>query len=153
MDAAHQAEKFQPITDSAVRELLKVINRVGASAAGSDQKKYQMLMQLKSKIINTGLPNICLTLNPGERYSPICLFYAGENIDVKRFYPELWSAAKRLQITMDNPLAVVEYFHNTVKTIIDDIFKGGLFGDIIYYYGTVEYQGRGTPHTHLVVYI
>jgi hypothetical protein len=129
-----------------------MINRVGASAAGSDQKRFQMLMQLKSKIVNAGLPNIYVTLNPGERYSPLCLFYAREEIDIQQFYPELWSAATRLQITLNNPLAIVEYFHNTVKTIIDEIFKGGLFGDIIDYYGTVEYQGRGTPHTHLVVY-
>jgi hypothetical protein len=149
--AARQAEKFEPITDPGVRELLKMINRVSASARGTDQKKWQMLMQLKSKIVNGGLANIYITLNPGESYSPICLFYVGEKIDVQHFYPELWSAAARLQITLENPLAVIEYFHNMVKTIIDKIFKGGLFGDIMDYYGTVEYQGRGTPHTHIVV--
>jgi hypothetical protein len=37
--AAHQAEKFEPITDPGVRELLKLINRVSASACGTDQKK------------------------------------------------------------------------------------------------------------------
>jgi hypothetical protein len=42
--AACQAEKFEPITDPGVQELLKMINRVSASARGTDQKKWQMLM-------------------------------------------------------------------------------------------------------------
>ena len=50
-----------------------------------------------------------------------------------------------------NPLAVVEYFHILVDTIIEMVFKQQLFGDLRHYYGTIEYQGRGTPHIHMTV--
>jgi Helitron helicase-like domain at N-terminus len=50
---------------------------------------------------------------------------------------------------LDNPLAVVEYFHNT---IIEKMLKGGMFGELIHYQGPIEYQGRGAPHAHLVVH-
>jgi len=39
LEAAVQAERHQPITDPAVRELLKGVSRVGSTAAGSDQRK------------------------------------------------------------------------------------------------------------------
>lgn len=152
-EAASQAERHQPITDPAVRELLKGVARVGSSAAGSDQRKSYMLAQLKSSIVQFGCPLIFITINPHERYSPLCLFYAGEKIDVKNFHPNLYSLASRLRMTLKNPLAVVEYFHTMVSAIIEHMLKGGMFGDVAHHYATIEYQGRGTPHTHLAVSI
>ncbi len=48
---------------------------------------------------------------------------------------------------------MVEYFHNMITTIIENILKDGIFGDVNHYYATIEYQGRGTPHMHLAVSI
>lgn len=151
LNAAMQAEQHQPITDPAVQELLKGVARVGSSGAGSDERKSYMLAQLKSSIVHFGCPLIFITINPHERYSPLALFYAGEEIDVKNFWPKSYSFTQRLKTTLDNPLAVVEYFHNMVTTIIDNMLKDGMFGEASHYYATIEYQGRGTPHTHLAV--
>ena len=38
-----------------------------------------------------------------------------------------------------------------ISAIIENMLKGGMFGDASHYYATIEYQGRGTPHTHLAV--
>ncbi len=119
LQAASQAEKYQPITDPAVQELLKGVARVGATSAGSDERKSYMLAQLKSSI--------------------------------HRFDPKGYSLAKRLKRALNNPLAVVEYFHNMIKTIIENVLKEGMFGEVAHYYATIEYQGHGTPHTHLAV--
>ena len=151
LKAANEAEQHQPITDPAVRELLKSVSRVGSSAAGSDERKSYMLAQLKSSIVHFGCPLIFITINPHERYSPLALFYAGEEIDVKKFLPNSYSLSSRLKRTLTNPLAVVEYFHTMISAIIHNMLKGGMFGDASHYYGTIEYQGRGTPHTHLAV--
>src|SRR5579859_7611964 len=96
--AARQVERYEPISDPAVKELLKFVSRVGSTAAGSDERKSYMLAQLKSSIVHHGCPLIFLTLNPSERHSAIALYYAGENIDVKAFYPELYDAAHRLEV-------------------------------------------------------
>ena len=48
---------------------------------------------------------------------------------------------------------MVEYFHNMITAIIENVLKEGIFGDVNHYYGTIEYQGRGTPHMHLAVCI
>jgi len=151
MEAASQAEKHQPITDPAIQELLKGVARVGSTASGSDERKSYMLAQLKSSIVHFGCPAIFLTINPHERYSPIALFYAGEEIDIRKFQPKWYALSQRLKRTLNNPLAVVEYFHNMIRAIIENVLKAGIFGEVSHYYATIEYQGRGTPHTHLAV--
>ena len=151
-DTAEQAQQHKPITDKAVKELLKMVSRVGGSSPGSVEKKWYMYTQLKSSTVYHGSPVIFLTLNPGERDSPMTLKFAGEDINVYSFCPELYSETKRLQVTLSNPAAVVEYFHHTVNAIIKKVLKGGLFGELAHYFGTIEYQGRGTPHIHLFVH-
>ena len=103
LEAASQAENHQPITDAAVKELLKGVNRVGTKAAGSDERKSYLLAQLKSSIVHFGCPLLFLTINPNERYSPIALLYAGEEIDVRTFQPQMYSLSKRLKSTLKSP--------------------------------------------------
>ena len=151
--AANEAAQHKPVTDVGVKKLLAMISSIGSTAPGSEEKKSYELAQLKSSMVYFGLPMIYLTFNPGENNSPIALLYAGENIDVKAFSPQLYVAGERLTMMLENPLAVVEYFHNTINAIIQTLLKGGMFGELVHYYGPVEYLGRGPPHTHLVVYI
>ena len=54
---------------------------------------------------------------PHERYSPIALFYAGEEIDIRKFQLKWYSLSQQLKRTLNNPLAVVEYFHNMITAI------------------------------------
>lgn len=87
-NAAKQAWQHKPVTDASVKELLKVVRRVGGSGMGSSEKKWFMHTELKSATVYHGSPILFCTLNPGHQDSPIALYYAGEEIDVKRFYPE-----------------------------------------------------------------
>jgi len=151
MKAAEEAESHHPISNHRVYELLKMIARIGSTAAGSDEKKSYLLTQLKCSMIYYGCPIIFLTLNPAESHSPIALFYAGETIDPESFEPRLYSSEDRLRRTIDNPLAVVEYFHSMVTTIIEKVLKAGVFGELAHHFGTIEYQGRHSPHIHLAV--
>lgn len=151
LEAAEQARQYRPIINPIVKELLKAITRVGATSAGSNEKKSHMLVELKSSVVYHGCPIIFITLNPGDLHSPISLYYAGEKIDPKYFLPQWYTASYRLKMMLRNPLAVVEYFHTLINTIIEAVFKKGIFGDLRHYYGTIEYQGRGTPHIHMTV--
>ena len=128
--AASQAQKHQKITDPGVLILLSHINRIGATSARSDEKKSHMLTELKLSIIHYGCPIVFLTLNPSDRHSPLALHYASEEIDLKTFDPHLWSSAKCLEVVMDNHLGMVEYFHTTIKAIIDGPLKHGLFDEM-----------------------
>src|SRR5947199_9884538 len=112
MKIASQAKKHQLITNSTIQELLKGVARIGSIASDFDERKSYMLTQLKSSIVHFDCPLIYLTINPHERYSPIALFYAGEDIDIHKFQSKSYSLSQRLKRTLNNPLAIVEYFHN-----------------------------------------
>ena len=43
MEVASQAERYQPIMDPTIQELLKGVARVGSTASGSDERKSYML--------------------------------------------------------------------------------------------------------------
>jgi hypothetical protein len=150
-NAANEAEQHRPISDPAVKALLQAVNRVSASMTGSDSKRFYMFSELKSSVIYQSLPATYITLNPGEIYSSLALLYAGEQINVSTFSPYDYTVSSRRETMLQNPLAVVEYFHTTVRTILSTLIKGGLFGELLHHYGTIEYQGRGTPHIHLLV--
>ena len=66
IEATSQVEKHQPITDPAIQELLKDVACVGSTASGSNERKSNMLAQLKSSIVYFGCPIIFLTINPHE---------------------------------------------------------------------------------------
>src|SRR5947199_10735804 len=70
-EASQQQQKHEMITNSAVRDLLKYISRIGFSAAGSDEKRSYMLVELKSSMVYWGCPIIYITLNPGDLHSPL----------------------------------------------------------------------------------
>ena len=118
---------------------------------GSDAKRFHMFSKLKSSVVYYGLPVIYLTLNPAERYSPLSLFYMGEEIDLQNFLPDQYPLTHRVQTMLRCPLAMIEYFHTTVNAILTTLIKGSLFGELIHHYGTIKYQGQGTPHIHLLV--
>ena len=92
-----------------------------------------------------------MTLNPADNFSPLALFYAGEEIDLSDFEPDRYPYEDRARRMINNPLAVVQYFHNTVRSIIEGPLQKGLFGELQHHFGTIEYQNRGTPHIHLAV--
>jgi len=151
-NAANEAAQHKPVTDAGVKKLLAMISSIGSTAPGSEEKKSYELAQLKSFMIHFDLFVIYLIFNPEENNSLIALLYAEENIDVEAFSPQLYAAEERLNMMLKNPLAVVEYFHNTINTILRTLLKEGMFGELIHYYDSIEYLERGSPHTHLVIY-
>ena len=75
--ATTEVQQHKPISHPAVRELLKLLRHVGSSSLGSDERKTQMLSNMKSMIIRYDCPLFFITVNPADRHSPISLFYAG----------------------------------------------------------------------------
>src|SRR5437762_13202854 len=110
-NAATLSRTQNRIDGSRIQTLLNSISRTCT--------KSHLFVDLKSSIVFFGLPIIFLTLNPGDHYSPLSLFYADEQIDPRQFEPDLYPYEDRVRTLLDNPLAVVEYFHTTIRAIID----------------------------------
>ena len=71
---------------------------------------------------------------------------------------------KRAKNVASDPYAAAKFFHFMIKTILETLFKikvtqfkvksgKGLLGRISAYFGTVESQGRGTLHLHLLIWL
>jgi len=129
------------------------LTTVGARTPGSDERKTQMLVKMKSMIVAFGCPCIYITINSAQDHSPIVLKYAGKDIDPFPFVPAKYNATERLKIALENPHAVNDYFDTMIRLMIKCLFAEGLFGKMIAYFGVKEYQGRGAPHVHMVLWM
>lgn len=72
--------------------------------------------------------------------------------------------ARRAKNIADDPYAAAKFFHFMIATILETLFQVkvtsaqvksgmGVFGRVAAYFGTVESQGRGTLHLHLLVWL
>lgn len=57
------------------------------------------------------------------------------------------------QVPSDRPDIVARVFRLKVQALIEDITKRHIFGEAVAYVYTVEYQKRGLPHVHLIVFL
>ena len=57
------------------------------------------------------------------------------------------------QSACDRPDIVARVFHLKFISLLHDIMKNHIFGKAIAYVYTVEYQKRGLPHIHLIVFL
>ena len=72
--------------------------------------------------------------------------------------------ARRAQNIADDPYAAAKFFNFMITTILETLFQVkvtpgqvksgmGVFGRVAAYFGTVESQGQGTLHLHLLVWL
>lgn len=160
--AIEQEENNRPLTNPAVVELLRNINAVGSRLMASDQSRRRMRNEIRAITIRDGASSLFITINPADLQSPIVMMYAGKEIDIEEILaddPEKFPTAdERARLAHLDPCAVAKYFDVVVKGILDTIVgygkdNGGVFGSVKNYYGVVEYQDRGTPHCHMLVWL
>src|SRR5205814_2808899 len=119
--AVDEERRYHQISNPAVMELLRLLGQIGGATSGSDEKKSYLLTELKSSFAYYGCPVIYLTINPGDRHSPLAVLYAGAKINVDNFIPDEYSFTERVRALLQTPLVVVEYFHNTIQAIIEGV--------------------------------
>jgi len=66
---------------------------------------------------------------------------------------------ERMKYIACNPVAAAQFFQTYISTVLDTLFRWrdkerpGILGQVQDLVGTVEYQDRGTPHLHALVWI
>jgi hypothetical protein len=155
-----------PFSNPAVRALRSQLSAVKTKVHGTDESR----ISLRGKIWGTNLihnpPNLWVTINPTDLQDPIAQVLAGAEIDLDNFCktsgPD--SADRAANISSD-PYASAKFFHFVIQTIITIFFgiskrrngkidrKEGIFGFVKSYLGTVEAQGRGSLHLHILLWL
>ena len=66
--------------------------------------------------------------------------------------PEIKNALLDGQAAHDRPNLVVRIFHAKLHSLIKDL-KQGILGDMAAFLYTIEFQKRGLPHAHIIVFL
>ena len=110
--------------------------------------------RIHALIFNQGLPSIFLTLNPADIHSHVALYFADVSLNLDKIeYDQLMDTYKRAEIIASHPVATAKFFHLLITNILDTLIMGDVLGPIKAYFGTVESQGRGSLHLHLLIWL
>lgn len=158
-------EKGIPISDPAVHLLRKHIHATGGRVMASDQARYQLRSQIWSTSIYINPPSLWITINPCDLHDPIAQVFCGEEIDLDTFIATAGpSKEKRAQNIAKDPYAAAKFFHFIIRAVLHTLFritvtpykvtsKMGVLGEVSAYFGTVESQGRGSLHLHMLLWL
>ena len=167
VQAASEESRRLPFSNPAVQSLRKHITSVRAKVMGTDESRVGIRSKIWSLTAQLGPPSLWITINPSDTADPIAQVLAGVDIDLDKFDKTLGpDAATRAATVAADPYAAAKFFHFIVDTVIRELFgikahtksrhmekKRGIFGNMAGYIGTVEAQGRGTLHFHVVCWL
>lgn len=137
-----------------VEKLVKQIKTVGGSIPGSAQSRSMLRCKIHGLIYSKGLPSIFVTINPADTYSPVALYFAGVDLDLANIIKETFpNAYERSQKIASHPAATAKYFNYLIEAILSTLIMGNILGPTDSYFGTVECQGRGSLHLHMLIWL
>ncbi len=163
--ARREEENNLPISDPAVRLLRQHVHATAGRVQGSDQVRYQLRSQIWATSIMLNPPSLWFTVNPCDLHDPIAQAFAGEEIDLDRFISTAGPPKnKRAQNIASDPYAAAKFFHFLIRTLLATLFgievtrfrvksNIGMLGRVSAYFGTVESQGRGSLHLHMLLWL
>ncbi|KAJ2913508.1 hypothetical protein MD484_g6899, partial [Candolleomyces efflorescens] len=163
--AAEEEARNLPFSNAAIRTLRRNMTAVRARVTGTDESRQS----IRGKVWGTNLrfnnPWIWSTLNPSDTHDPIAQTLVGEEIDLDTFCNTTGpDARKRATNIAGDPFAAAQFFHFYIGLVLEVLFgikadsqkihrKKGILGTVQAYVGTVEAQGRGTLHLHLLIWL
>ncbi|PPQ74557.1 hypothetical protein CVT26_007815 [Gymnopilus dilepis] len=153
--------RYRPLSEEErkICKLLKSITMTTRSLPGSNGYKTKMRDQIKAIINAKGSPTLFITINPSDVDHPLVRIFAGKNINLDDFLRgEDMESWERKVFAAKHPAASAMFFDFMIKGFIKIILGhgmpySGLFGHCESYFGTVEAQGKGTLHCHMLVWL
>ncbi|CAF1498169.1 unnamed protein product [Adineta ricciae] len=147
-------QTFSSVENPRINMLMKQIKTVGGNVMGSAYSRAALRTQIHALIFNQGLPSIFMTINPADIHSRVALYFAGVDLDLDKIIPEkIPSTYERAQIIASHPVATARFFNALISSILKCMIQKGVLGPIKAYFGTVENQGRGSLHLHILMWL
>ena len=142
------------LPNTRINMLLQQIKTVGGHVMGSAHSRAALRTQIHALVFNQGLPSIFMTINPADIHSRIALYFAGIDLDLDRILPQtIPSTYERAQIIAAHPVSTARFFHVLISNILKCMVEKGVLGPTKAYFGTVENQGRGSLHLHILIWL
>ncbi|KAF8809982.1 hypothetical protein BYT27DRAFT_7209905 [Phlegmacium glaucopus] len=142
------------------------MSTVKTKVQGSDESRKSIRGKIWGMNLLHNPPSLWVTINPSDNQDPIAQVFAGADIDLDRFCETAGPDCIERAINIaSDPYASAKYFHFIITTILEVLIgvtkhhngmitrKEGIFGVVKSYIGTVEAQGRGSLHLHLLLWL
>lgn len=149
-------EKLTPTSrqERRVAAILAKLRLVAKDLKGSNGRRIALRNQIRGLLKANGSPALFITLNPSDIHHKLMHILSGQSEstfeDMDKF--------QRAKNVAQHPAAAAIFFDIMIKAFRDYILRygredPGVFGTCDAYFGTVEAQGRGTLHCHMLVWI
>lgn len=163
--AAQEEDQNVRSSEPVVQTLRKHMFAASGRIQGSDSGRYQLRSQIWSTAVILQPPSLWITINPCDLHDPVVQILAGERIDLDQA-SRIMSPDKEHHAynVAQDPYAASKFFHYLIRVILEKLFgitasstnvtsDVGVFGRVSGYFGTVESQGRGSLHLHMLLYL
>lgn len=166
--ASHEEAKRQHPSNPIIRSLKKHISAVRTNVIGTDESRINIRSYIWGMTMMKNPPSLWITINPTDTHDPIAQVLAGQEINLDSFDKTAGpDASHRALIIASDPYAAAKFFHFTIQVILEELMgitvlrpkrghivrNEGVFGVVEAYVGTVEAQGRGTLHLHMLLWL
>ena len=162
--ASAEENAHKPFTNPFMRSLRQNVSTIRAKVMGTDESRIKIRSFIWGMCVLKNPPSIWLTINPADIQDPVAQVLCGEDFDLDNF--DAFDLQPSATAIAADPFAATTFFHLTVKAVLQHLFgitgfdnKGsiqretGILGDVEAYIGTVEAQGRGTLHLHMLLWL
>ena len=106
-----------------------------SSFEGSERNMYQHYQDAMTIVTKYGKPDIFLTFTANPKW------------------PEVLENLLPHQSANDRPDIVSRVFHLKLKELLHDLLKRDILGHVSAFVYTIEFQKRGLPHAHMVLFL
>jgi hypothetical protein len=167
MIASGEENRKVPFSNPTVKALRSQISGLRTKVMGTDESRIKIRGQIKGMCVMKGPPSLWITINPSDTGDPIAQVFAGEGIDMDSFVKTTGPNSEQRSATIAaDPYAAAKFFHFVIAVLLEELFgitaykrgipvtrNEGIFGKVASYIGTVEAQGRGTLHLHIIIWL
>ena len=164
-DIAAQEEKaHKPFSNLIMRSLRHIISTVQSKVMGTNESCLKIRSLIWGMCVKKGPPSIWLTINPADTQDPIAQLFCGQEIDLDNFLAHDHRPSGAA-IAAD-PYAAALFFRTIIYAVLENLLgiqgysrahpvqrRKGILGNVEAYIGTVEAQGRGTLHLHMLLWL
>jgi len=121
---------------------------------GSPAYWKHMLSDVLAMVKQLGLPSFFLTLSCADlRWDELVLVISklkGHKLSNEEI--SNMSYFERCELLNSNPVLLARHFQYRVETFLKNIVLNGPIGKVLYYVIRVEFQTRGSPHVHCLLW-
>lgn len=162
--AALEEHAHQAFSNPIMQSLRGNLNSVRAKVMGTNESRIKIQSLIWGMCVKKNPPSLWLTINPADTQDPIAQVLCGKDIDLDSFNAD--NHQTDAAAVAADPFASASFFHLVINAVLRELLgitssgpthslqcKKGILGHIEGYIGTVEAQGRGTLHLHMVLWL